>query len=136
MSAVATSRGRVVGWLSWSWWWSARSPTARSTTAGRARRATAPATWPRRSPARSATGQSVADSDSEASKAIRERIDAQIEAGASDAQIRDELAAAYGERVLLTPGRSGVSSLVWTLPVVAVVVAFAGLAVRLPSLAG
>ena len=73
-------------------------------------------------------GQSVADSDSEASKAIRERIDAQIEAGASDTQIRDELAAAYGERVLLTPGRSGVSSLVWTLPVVAVVVAFAGLA--------
>ena len=73
-------------------------------------------------------GQSVADSDSEASKAIRERIDAQIEAGASDAQIRDELAAAYGERVLLTPGSSGVSSLVWTLPVVAVVVAFAGLA--------
>jgi cytochrome c-type biogenesis protein CcmH len=73
-------------------------------------------------------GQSVADSDSEAAKAIRMRIDDQISAGMSDAQIRDELAAAYGERVLLTPGSSGVSSLVWTLPVVAVVVAFAGLA--------
>ena len=73
-------------------------------------------------------GQSVADSDSEAAKAIRLQIDEQISAGMSDAQIRDELAAAYGERVLLTPGRSGVSSLVWTLPVVAVVVAFAGLA--------
>ena len=48
-------------------------------------------------------GQSVADSDSEASKAIRERIDAQIEAGRSDAQIRDELAAAYGERFEPTP---------------------------------
>jgi cytochrome c-type biogenesis protein CcmH len=70
----------------------------------------------------------VADSDAEASKAIRERIDEQIAAGMSDAQIRDELAAAYGERVLLTPGRSGVSSLVWTLPVVAAVGAFAGLA--------
>jgi cytochrome c-type biogenesis protein CcmH len=73
-------------------------------------------------------GQSVADSDSEAAKGIRMRIDERIADGASDAQIRDELAAAYGERVLLTPGRSGVSSLVWTLPVVAVVVAFAGLA--------
>lgn len=73
-------------------------------------------------------GQTVADSDSVASKAIRERIDERIAAGASDAQIRDELAAAYGEDVLLTPGRSGVSSLVWTLPVVALVAAFAGLA--------
>ena len=90
--------------------------------------ATAPATWPRRSPARNATGSRWPTPTPRRRKAIRERIDAQIEAGASDAQIRDELAAAYGERVLLTPGRSGVSSLVWTLPVVAVVVAFAGLA--------
>ena len=72
-------------------------------------------------------GQSVADSDSVAAEAIRERIEVQIEAGRSDAEIRDELAAAYGERVLLTPGRSGVSSLVWSLPVVAAVLAFAGL---------
>jgi cytochrome c-type biogenesis protein CcmH len=73
-------------------------------------------------------GQSVADSDSDAADALRELIDTRIDAGASDAEIRDEIAAAYGERVLLTPGRSGVSSLVWTLPVAAVVVAFAGLA--------
>ena len=78
-------------------------------------------------------GQSVADSDSEAAKGIRLRIDERIADGASDAQIRDELAAAYGERVLLTPGRSGVSSLGWTLPVVAVVVACAGLAYALAS---
>jgi cytochrome c-type biogenesis protein CcmH len=73
-------------------------------------------------------GQSVADSDSDAADALRELIDTRIDAGASDAEIRDEIAAAYGERVLLTPGRSGVSSLVWTLPVAAVVLAFAGLA--------
>lgn len=71
-------------------------------------------------------GQSVADSDSDAATAIRSRIEQRIGEGASDAQIRDELADAYGERVLLTPGRSGVSSLVWTLPVVALIVAFAG----------
>lgn len=73
-------------------------------------------------------GQSVADSDSDAAKGIRARIDQRIDEGATDAQIRDELADAYGERVLLTPGRSGVSSLVWALPVVAVVAAFAGVA--------
>jgi cytochrome c-type biogenesis protein CcmH len=73
-------------------------------------------------------GQSVADSDSDAAKGIRTVIERRIDEGASDAEIRDELAAAYGERVLLTPGRSGVSSLVWTLPVVALVAAFAGLA--------
>jgi cytochrome c-type biogenesis protein CcmH len=73
-------------------------------------------------------GQSVADSDSDAAKGIRTRIDQRIAEGASDEQIRDELAAAYGERVLLTPGRSGLSSLVWALPVVALVVALAGLA--------
>lgn len=73
-------------------------------------------------------GQSVADSDSDAAKGVRSVIEQRIDEGRSDAEIRDELAASYGERVLLTPGRSGVSSLVWTLPVVVVVVAFAGLA--------
>lgn len=73
-------------------------------------------------------GQSVADSDADAAKGIRTVIERRIDEGASDAEIRDELAASYGERVLLTPGRSGVSSVVWTLPVVVVVVAFAGLA--------
>lgn len=72
-------------------------------------------------------GQSVADSDSEASTAIRERIEERIAAGASDAEIRDELANAYGEDLLLEPGREGVSSLVWTLPVAALVASLAGL---------
>jgi cytochrome c-type biogenesis protein CcmH len=72
-------------------------------------------------------GQSVADSDSPASDTIREFIDDRIEAGQSDAQIRDELAAAFGEHLLLTPGRSGVSSLVWTLPVVVLIAGFAGI---------
>ncbi|HEX6418750.1 MAG TPA: cytochrome c-type biogenesis protein [Acidimicrobiales bacterium] len=73
-------------------------------------------------------GQSVADSDAEASRAIRALIDQRIDEGASDARIRDELADAYGEQVLLTPARSGVSSLVWSLPVVALVLALAGVA--------
>jgi cytochrome c-type biogenesis protein CcmH len=74
-------------------------------------------------------GQSVAESDSEAAKGIRNVISTRISEGATDAQIRDELAASYGEHILLTPGRTGVASLVWTLPVVALVAALAGLAV-------
>ena len=73
-------------------------------------------------------GQSVADSDAEASIAIRELIEQRIAEGASDERIRDELAAAYGEQVLLTPGSDGVSGLVWAVPVVVLVLAFAGLA--------
>jgi cytochrome c-type biogenesis protein CcmH len=74
-------------------------------------------------------GQSVAESDSEAAKGIRNVISSRIAEGATDAEIRDELAASYGEHILLTPGRSGIASLVWTLPVVALVAAVAGLAV-------
>jgi cytochrome c-type biogenesis protein CcmH len=74
-------------------------------------------------------GQSVANSDSDAAKGIRARIAQRVDEGASDAQIRDELADAYGSQILLTPGRSGLDSLVWTLPVAALVVALAGLAV-------
>jgi cytochrome c-type biogenesis protein CcmH len=72
-------------------------------------------------------GQSVAESDSEAAKGIRNVITSRISEGATDAQIRDELAASYGEHILLTPGRTGVASLVWTLPVVALIAALAGL---------
>ncbi len=74
-------------------------------------------------------GQSVAESDSEAAKGIRNVISTRLSEGATDAQIRDELAASYGEHILLTPGRTGVASLVWTLPVVVLVAALAGLAV-------
>jgi len=73
-------------------------------------------------------GQSVADSDSDAAEGVRSLIEQRIAEGASDAQIRDELAAAYGEQVLLTPARSGVAGMVWALPVVVLVAAGAGLA--------
>jgi cytochrome c-type biogenesis protein CcmH len=73
-------------------------------------------------------GQSVADSDSDAAKGIRSLIEQRIGEGATDAQIRDELAEAYGEQVLLTPGRTGAAGLVWALPAMALVAAVAGLA--------
>jgi cytochrome c-type biogenesis protein CcmH/NrfF len=73
-------------------------------------------------------GQSVADSDSSASRGIRTYIERRIDEGAGDDQIRNELADRYGEDVLLTPGRSGLPGLVWILPVIALVGALAGIA--------
>ena len=73
-------------------------------------------------------GQSVADSDATASRFIRELIDQRIADGASDDQIRDELADSYGDDILLTPGRSGLAGLVWVLPVAVLVAALGGIA--------
>jgi cytochrome c-type biogenesis protein CcmH len=73
-------------------------------------------------------GQSVAESDAAASRGIRTLIAERIDEGASDDAIRDELVATWGESILLTPGSSGVGGLVWVLPVVALVLALAGVA--------
>ena len=71
-------------------------------------------------------GQSVAESDAAASRGIRTQIAERIDQGASDDAIRDELVATWGESILLTPDSSGVGGLVWVLPVVALVLALAG----------
>ena len=73
-------------------------------------------------------GQSVAESDAAASRGIRTLIAERIDQGASDDAIRDELVATWGESILLTPDSSGVGGLVWVLPVVALVLALAGVA--------
>jgi cytochrome c-type biogenesis protein CcmH len=71
-------------------------------------------------------GQSVADSGVSASRGIRQYIDTRIADGASDAEIRDELADDYGDHVILTPDRTGLASLVWTLPVAVLIAALVG----------
>ena len=48
-------------------------------------------------------------------------------AGRTDDQIRAYFAERLGEQYLLTPSSSGIGSLTWVLPVVALVVAFGGL---------
>src|SRR5690606_14361747 len=60
--------------------------------------------------------QSVADSEVAAAQAIRAEIERRVEAGESDASIRDAIAAAYGEQVQLTPSGGGFAGLVWILP--------------------
>jgi cytochrome c-type biogenesis protein CcmH len=70
--------------------------------------------------------QSVAGSDSAAARAIRSEIARRVSDGESADEIRDAVAATYGDDVLLTPRRSGLEGAVWILPVVALVLGLAG----------
>ena len=74
------------------------------------------------------SGESVAESDAAVSQEIRLDIAKRLQAGQTDDQIRSALADQYGDFVLLTPSATGVTSIVWILPVVVLVVAIAGLA--------
>jgi cytochrome c-type biogenesis protein CcmH len=73
-------------------------------------------------------GQSVAESDAPASKAIRTDIATRIADGQSDDEIRDYFAAQFGDDIILRPKSSGIGGLVWVLPVAALVLAAGGLA--------
>ena len=75
------------------------------------------------------SGESVAESDAAVSQQIRIDIAKRIEQGQTDDQIRQAYVDQYDEYILLTPRSTGVTSLVWILPVVVLVLAFAGLAV-------
>ncbi len=74
-------------------------------------------------------GQSAQVSDAPAAKAVRLFVSEQVQAGKSRGQIERELVDRYGSDILLRPSASGLVGLVWILPVVAVVLALAGLAV-------
>ena len=72
-------------------------------------------------------GQSVADSDAIAAENVRREIARRVGEGESDDDIRDALAARFGDGIILTPSRSGITGLVWVLPVAGAVIALAGL---------
>ena len=74
-------------------------------------------------------GQSAEASDAPAAKAVRTFVLQRVEAGQSRGQIERALKDVYGSDILLRPPASGVAGLVWVLPVVAFVIAVAGLAV-------
>ena len=76
-------------------------------------------------------GESVAQSNAPAALNIRKEIARSVDAGRSDDEIRAFLARQYGEEQLLRPRGEGLSALVWVVPVMAVVLAGAGLAVVL-----
>jgi cytochrome c-type biogenesis protein CcmH len=74
-------------------------------------------------------GESAADSNAASSQAIRDEIRTRLQQGQSDSEIRGFLVSRFGRDILLKPPASGVSGLVWALPVVAFVAAVAGLVV-------
>ena len=73
-------------------------------------------------------GLSVAESDAPSSRAMRDEIRRRVEAGQSDGQIRSYLVSRFGKDILLKPEATGVTGLVWALPVAGLVCALAGLA--------
>ena len=75
--------------------------------------------------------QSVADSDAAASRAIRAEIARLLEDGESPDEIRTAIGASFGDEVQLIPPARGFAGLVWILPVVALVVALAGVSAAL-----
>jgi cytochrome c-type biogenesis protein CcmH len=74
-------------------------------------------------------GESVAESNADVSVEIRADIAKRLDQGQTDDQIRSYYAGRYGDYILLTPKATGVTSLVWIIPVVALVVGIAGLVV-------
>lgn len=66
---------------------------------------------------------SVADSDDPTALAVRQAIRREVAAGWPDARIEGYLVARYGQGILLDPPTSGVSVLVWALPVAIAVLA-------------
>lgn len=76
-------------------------------------------------------GQSVVESDVAIAREIRAEIGRLVVAGHSDDDIRARFAEQYGDWVILTPSTSGVSGLVWVIPVVGLVVGAGLLAVTL-----
>jgi cytochrome c-type biogenesis protein CcmH len=74
-------------------------------------------------------GESVADSNAPTSREIRDDIAARLTRGESPDEIRAFYVSSYGEEILLTPSGSGVSAIVWVLPVLVLVGAVAGLVI-------
>ena len=64
-------------------------------------------------------GQSVAESDVPVAREIRRQVAVWVDEGRSDAYIRDQLVAAYDVDIDYNPPGSGLTSLVWILPVLA-----------------
>lgn len=73
-------------------------------------------------------GESVSESNAAVAATIRTFIADEVAAGATDEEIRNDLVRAYGARVLLNPPADGFASLVWILPVVALVAGAAAVA--------
>ena len=74
-------------------------------------------------------GQSVFDSNSSQSAAIRADIPRRIAAGQSDAEIRAYYVTRYSEKILETPSNSGLGIVAWGLPALFLILGAVGIVV-------
>ena len=74
-------------------------------------------------------GTTLAQSDSDAAKAIERVIRARIAAGDTKSEIEDFLVRQYGKAILASPPKEGFDLLAWLLPLVGIVLAAALLGV-------
>jgi cytochrome c-type biogenesis protein CcmH len=68
-------------------------------------------------------GTTLAQSNSDAAKAIEREIRDQIAAGRTKGQIKDFLVQQYGESILAAPPKHGFDLLAWVLPLVGILAA-------------
>ena len=73
------------------------------------------------------TGESVANSQAPIAVQMRDEIRRQMARGRTNDEILTYFADRYGARVLLNPSGSGLTGLIWVVPVVAAAVALVGL---------
>jgi cytochrome c-type biogenesis protein CcmH len=76
-------------------------------------------------------GMSVADSKSEMAINMKKRVHELLSQGYTEKQILDDFEQSYGQFVLLKPKFEGVNSLVWLIPVLAVIAGIAVVVSRL-----
>jgi cytochrome c-type biogenesis protein CcmH len=68
-------------------------------------------------------GQSIRDSDSELAAGMRRLIRRELESGRSEAEIRALLEQRYGRDILLKPGLSAATVLLWGAPLIFLAIA-------------
>jgi len=71
--------------------------------------------------------QSVFDSDTPSSRAIKEEVARRVEVGQTDAEILGYVESRFGSEILLSPTADGINALVWGLPVAVLVLGAGGL---------
>jgi cytochrome c-type biogenesis protein CcmH len=76
-------------------------------------------------------GQSIQQSSTATARAARADIRRRVEAGESDADIRQAFVDKFGDSILLKPEQGGIGLLVWGLPVLAVLLGAGGLVLAL-----
>jgi cytochrome c-type biogenesis protein CcmH len=77
----------------------------------------------------SCDGISVADSSAATAAAVRQDVAARVRAGQSNAEIEQSLVDHYGPSILLRPSTTGITALVWLIPLAAAAGGVGGLGV-------